>query len=86
MWTDAFLSAAVAVLAVVVSPVVASVGLPRASQFALGICVIALAGLLAACGAITFVMIALRLRDGDELLPARLRLPLPAFLRPPLGG
>jgi hypothetical protein len=84
MWLDAFLSAALAVVSLVAAPIIASVGVPSGVHFALGIGVIALAVLLAECGAITFVMIALRLRAGDDLLPARLRLPLPSAMRPPL--
>jgi hypothetical protein len=86
MWTDAFLSTAVVLVSVVLSPIVAGLGMPRGMQLAVGLAVIALAALLAACGAVTAVMISLRLRDGDAMLPDRLRLPLPAFLRPPLPG
>jgi len=84
MWLDAFLSAALAIVSLVASPIIASVGVPHSAHFAVGIAVIALAILLAACGAITVVLIALRLRGGDDLLPARLRLPIPSGMRPPL--
>jgi hypothetical protein len=84
MWVDALLSAALAVVAVVVSPIVATVGVPRHYLSVLAGAVIVLAALLAACGAATAVLIVRRLRSGDYLLPARLRLPLPAFMRPPV--
>ena len=84
MWVDAFLSAALALVSMLVSPVLAALGMPARLGFTLGVSVIVLAALLAACGAITFVLIAVRLRAGDDLLPARLRLPLPTVLRPPL--
>jgi len=84
MWLDAFLSAALALVCVVAAPVLASLGMPRSVHFSLGIGVIALSALLADCGAITFVMVAMRLHDGDTLLPSGLRLPLPSGMRPPL--
>ena len=83
MWLDAFLSAALAVACVIVSPVVATVGVPRRFQLALGLTTMGLAVLLSACGAVTAVLIVLRMRRGQYLLPAGLRLPLPAFMRPP---
>jgi hypothetical protein len=85
MWVDGLLSAALAAVAVVVSPLVATVGVPHRDLDALGAAMIALAALLAACGAITAVLIAERLRAGEHLLPAKLRLPLPTFMRPPMA-
>jgi hypothetical protein len=38
--------------------------------------------LLAAFGAITAVVFVRRLRSGEYLMPARLKLPLPAAMRP----
>lgn len=83
MWWDAFLSAALAGLAVVASPVVAALGLPDGVLFGFGMATIGCALLLAAFGAITAVLLVLRLREGQYQLPARLRLPLPAAMRPP---
>lgn len=83
MWLEAFLSAALAVLAVIASPVVAAVGLPSSVAFAVGVASIGCAVLLAAFGAITAVLLVLRLRHGQYQLPPRLRLPLPAAMRPP---
>lgn len=84
MWLDAFLSAAVAVLCAVASPVVAAVGVPQRIVLALGIAAIGCAVLLAACGAVTGVLIMQRMRAGHYQLPG-LRLPLPAAMRPPIG-
>jgi len=53
MWLDAFLSAALAVLGAVASPIVAVVGLPHGVVFALGLTAIGAALLLASFGAIT---------------------------------
>ncbi len=86
MWMDAFLSAAVVVVAVIASAVVAAFGVPRGMTFALGLAVIACAVLLATFGAITGVLLMVRLRAGEYQLPAQLRLPLPAPMRPELGA
>lgn len=86
MWVDALLSAALALVAVVVSPLVATIGLPDRYLSIIAGAVIGLAVLLAACGASTAVLIVLRLRRGRDLLPAELRLPLPEFMLPSLGG
>ncbi len=37
--------------------------------------------MLAGCGAVTAVLLALRMRDGDYGLPPGLRLPLPSWMR-----
>jgi hypothetical protein len=86
MWTDAFLSAAVAVLAAAVSPVVAAIGLPSGVLAAFAGAALGCAGLLAGCGAMTAVLLVLRVRAGVYVLPAGLRLPLPAVMRPPVDG
>jgi ABC-type transport system involved in cytochrome c biogenesis permease component len=85
MWMDAFLSAAVVVVAVIASAVVAAFGVPGGMTFALGLAVIVCAALLATFGAITGVLLMARLRAGEYLLPAQLRLPLPAPMRPELA-
>jgi hypothetical protein len=86
MWLDAFLSAALAVLGAVASPIVAMVGLPHAVVFGLGMAAIGCALLLASFGAITAGLLIVRMRAGQYQLPARLRLPLPAAMRPPTSG
>jgi ABC-type transport system involved in cytochrome c biogenesis permease component len=85
MWMDAFLSIAVVVGGVIASPIFAIVGVPRAMTFALGVAMIVCAALLAAFGAITGVLLMVRVRAGEYLLPARLCLPLPAPMRADLG-
>jgi hypothetical protein len=86
MWLDAFLSAALAVLGVVVSPVVAAVGVPHSAVFGLGVVAIGCALLLASFGAITAGLLIVRMRTGQYQMPPRLRLPLPAAMRPPTSG
>jgi hypothetical protein len=82
MWLDAFLSAALAVVCVLVSPILAVVGVPAGVLPAVGITAAVLAMLLAALGAVTAAAFARRLRTGDYLMPVRLKLPLPAAMRP----
>ena len=83
MWLDAFLSVAVAVLAILASPVVAALGLPQRVVFGLGVAAIGCALLLASFGAITGVVLMRRMAAGNYLLPDRLQLPLPSGMRPP---
>lgn len=82
MWLDAFLSAALAVVCVLVSPVLAVVGVPAGVLPAVGITAAVLAALLAAFGAVTAVAFVRRLRAGEYLMPVSLRLPLPGGMRP----
>ena len=88
MWWDAFLSLEVALLAIVALPIVMLADLPRSSAIVVGVAAILAAVVLAACGAVTAVLIGLRMRLGDDYLPTRMRLPLPAWMRPTLqdGG
>jgi hypothetical protein len=86
MWLDAFLSAALAVLGVIASPIVAAVGLPHGAVFGLGVAAIGAALLLASFGAITAGLLIVRMRAGQYQMPPRLRLPLPAGMRPPTAG
>jgi hypothetical protein len=82
MWMDAFLSVALVVVGVIASPLVATFGVPQGVTFGLAVAAIVCAALLAAFGAITAVLISLRLRAGQYFLPADLRLPLPGPMRP----
>jgi hypothetical protein len=82
MWMDAFLSVALVVVCVLAAPVLATLGVPRGLLAAVGVVSAVTAVLLAAFGAVTAVMLMLRMRGGDFLLPRRLRLPLPAPMRP----
>lgn len=83
MWLDAFLSAALALICVIASPVLAVFGLPHAVVLPLGLAAIGCAVLLAGFGAVTFVLIGRRMTTGQYRLPSALRLPLPAGMRPP---
>jgi hypothetical protein len=84
MWWDAFLSLEVALLAIVALPAVMLADLPRSAVAGVGVATILAAVVLAACGVITAVLIGLRFRRGEDLLPAQLRLPLPRWMRPSL--
>ncbi|MGH8860322.1 MAG: hypothetical protein ACRDVG_03650 [Jatrophihabitantaceae bacterium] len=86
MWLDAFLSVALVVVCLIAAPVVAALGVPHRILTALGLAAIVCAVLLAAFGAITAVLLMLRMNTGQYLLPRNLRLPLPPGMRPPLGG
>lgn len=83
MWMDAFLSAAMVVVCTIAAPIVATVRVPSPVLFAVLLTSIVSAVLLAAFGAITAVLLMLRMSHGDYLLPSRLNLPLPAVMRPP---
>jgi hypothetical protein len=83
MWMDAFLSVALVVVGVIASPIVATLGVPQDLLFGLALAVVVCAALLASFGGITAILIMLRLRAGQYLLPVDLRLPLPAPMRPP---
>lgn len=82
MWSDAFLSAALAVVCVLVSPILAIVAVPAGVLSAIGVTMAVLAVLLAGFGAVTAVAFTRRLHAGDYEMPARLNLPLPAGMRP----
>ena len=84
MWWDAFLSLAVALLAIVALPAVAFADVPQSVVVGVGVVAILAAVFLAACGVVTAVLIGLRLRDGEDRLPQHLRLPLPRWMRPTL--
>jgi hypothetical protein len=86
MWCDAFLSVALVVVCAIASPVVAALGVPGPARPVLGAAAIVSAVLLAAFGAITAVVLMLRMSAGDYLLPRQLRLPLPGPMRPQLDG
>jgi hypothetical protein len=82
MWMDAFLSVALVVVGVIASPIVATLGVPQGLIFGLALAAIGCAVLLASFGGITAILIMLRVRAGQYLLPVDLRLPLPAPMRP----
>ena len=86
MWMDAFLSVWTVYTCMAAAPVVAAVGLLQALRPAVVVVSIAAAVLLAAFGAITGVVLMVRMAGGDYLLPPDLRLPLPRPMRPPQGN
>src|SRR3954468_18054180 len=84
MWMDAFLSVAMVVVCVLTAPLVALVGVPAGVQAFVGVSAIVCAVLLAAFGAITAVLLMLRVVSGVYFRPDALRLPLPPGMRPEL--
>ena len=84
MGWDAFLSLEAALLAIVALPIVMLADLPRSIADGVGVASIVSAIVLAACGIVTAILIGLRMRRGEDLLPSSLRLPLPGWMRPTL--
>ena len=81
IWTDAALSAALALLAVL-SPVVIVLPLPSGATTGVGLAALAAALVLAGLGAVTAVLLMMRMRAGHGHAPPGLRLPLPAAMCP----
>ena len=84
MWWDAFLSLEVALLSIVALPIVMVADVSRPVVVGVGLAALLAAIVLAACGAVTALLIGLRMRRGEDLLPTQLRLPLPGWMRPTL--
>ena len=82
MWMDAFLSVAMVAVCVVAAPAVAMLPVPAGAQLVIGVTAIVSAVLLAAFGAITAVLLMLRMHSGQYFLPPELHLPLPSGMRP----
>lgn len=82
MWLDAWLSVAMVAAGLVAAPVVAALGLPPAGRAVVGLVCAVSAVLLAAFGAVTGVLLMLRLRAGHYLLPPGMRPPLPPGMNP----
>jgi hypothetical protein len=74
------------VVCVVAAPIVATVDVPARAQLAVAVSAIVTAALLAAFGAITAVLLTVRMRSGQYFLPPTLRLPLPAAMRPEIAA
>jgi hypothetical protein len=85
MWLDAFWSAAVTLIAIGGSVAVALLGLPQGAHLAVGISALVAAVFLAACGAITGVLLLLRMNAGHYTMPPDLRVPLPRGMVPRIG-
>ena len=85
MWLDAFWSVAATVVSIVGSIAVALLGLPDGAQTAVGVSALVAAIGLAACGAITGVLLMLRMNAGSYAMPPGLRVPLPRAMHPEIG-
>ena len=85
MWMDAFLSLLMALVCLVAAPVLTAVDVSHGVAVGIGIAGFACAVPLAAFGAITGVLLMMRMHAGAYGLPPRMRLPLPSFMHPPLG-
>ena len=85
MWLDAFWSAAATLLAIGGSLAVALLGLPHGAQLAVGLSALVAAVFLAACGALTGVLLMLRMNAGHYTMPPGLRVPLPKAMVPTIG-
>lgn len=79
---DAFLSVAMVAVAFFCSPLIAVVGVPHEALFPALLLVCAIA--LAAFGAITGVVLMMRMHAGVYYLPRELHLPLPPGMSPEL--
>ena len=82
MWLDAFWSAAATLIAIGGSLLVALLGLPHGAHLAVGISALVAAAFLAACGAVTGVLLMLRMNAGHYTMPPDLRVPLPRGMVP----
>ena len=85
MWLDAFWSAAATLLAIGGSLAVALLGLPHGAHLAVGVSALVAAAFLAACGAVTGVLLMLRMNAGHYTMPPDLRVPLPRGMVPTIG-
>ena len=85
MWLDAFWSAAATLIAIGGSLLVGLLGLPHGAQLAVGVSALVAAVFLAACGAVTGVLLMLRMNAGHYTMPPGLRVPLPKGMVPPIG-
>lgn len=85
MWLDAFWSAAATLIAIGGSLLVALLGLPHDAHLVVGIGALVAAVLLAACGAVTGVLLMLRMNAGHYTMPPDLRVPLPRGMVPRIG-
>jgi hypothetical protein len=85
IWTDALLSAGLALVAVL-SPLLIVLPVSTAAATAIGLVVLAAALVLAALGAVTALLLVARMRAGHGHVPPGLRLPLPAAMRPDLAS
>lgn len=82
IWLDVFWSVAAVLVSVAGSVVVAVLGMPDGATGTLAAMSLVAGAFLAATGAITAVLLMLRLRDGHYLMPPDLKVPLPRAMHP----
>lgn len=85
MWLDAFWSAAATLVSIGGALLVGLLGLPDGAYRAVGLGALVAAVFLAACGAVTGVLLMLRMNAGHYTMPPDLRVPLPGGMVPPIG-
>ena len=85
MWLDAFWSVAATVVAILGTALVPVLGLPDGAHRAVGVTAIVAAVFLALCGAVTGVLLLLRMNAGTYTMPAGMRVPLPRAMHPEIG-
>lgn len=85
MWLDAFWSVAATLVAILGTVAVALLGLPDGAERAVGVTAIVAAVFLAACGAVTGVLLLLRMNAGHYTMPPGMRVPLPRGMHPEIG-
>ena len=85
MWLDAFWSVAATLVAVLGTALVALLGLPDGAHHAVGVTAIVAAVFLALCGAVTGVLLLLRMNAGHYTMPPGMRVPLPRGMHPDIG-
>ncbi len=85
MWLDAFWSVAATLIAIGGALAVGLLGLPPGAHLAVGISALVAAIFLAACGAVTGVLLMLRMNAGHYTMPPDLRVPLPRGMVPRIG-
>ena len=86
MWLDAFWSAAATLIAIGGTLIVVLLGLPHGAYLVVGISSLVAAVFLAACGAVTGVLLMLRMNAGNYMMPTDLRIPLPSVMVPHTDG
>jgi hypothetical protein len=85
MWLDAFWSAAATLVAIGGTLLVALLGLPDGAWTVVGVASLVAAVFLAGCGAVTGVLLMLRMNAGHYTMPTDLRVPLPSGMVPRIG-
>ena len=85
MWLDVFWSVVAVLVSILGSVLVAVLGLPRAALGTVAVVSLVAAVFLAATGAVTGVLLMLRMNAGHYTMPPDLKVPLPRGMHPPIG-